>query len=167
MAPNVPNLDVEIPEVSQVAFVVENIEDGMDRFGGVLGLGPWEVYRFEPPTLRDTTLRGEAHEYSMILALSYAGETMVELIEPLTGPSIYTEHLDERGEGLHHVACFAFDDAEAVVSAFEAAGMPVLQNGVFGEVPYWYFDTADELNGVIFETAANLDAMPEPDDTHP
>jgi hypothetical protein len=167
MAPNVPDLDVEIPEVSQVAFVVEDIEDGMERFGGILGLGPWDVFRFEPPTLTDTTFRGESHDYSMILALAYAGETMIELIEPLEGPSLYTEHLDEHGEGLHHVACFAFDDTEAVVEEFEEAGMPVVQSGVYGEVPYWYFDTADELNGVVFETATNLESMPEPDETHP
>jgi hypothetical protein len=167
MPPSIPELDVEIPEITQIAFVVEDIEDGMDRFGGVLGVGPWDVYRFEPPTLTDTTLHGEAHDYSMVLALTTVGGTMLELIEPLEGTSIYTEHLEEHGEGLHHVACFAFDDTEAVVETFEAAGMPVMQSGVYGETPYWYFDTQEQLNGVIFETATNLEAMPDPDRTYP
>ena len=167
MDPTVPVLGIEIPEITQIAFVVEDIDDGMDRFGGLLGLGPWEVYRFEPPTLTETTFRGEPHDYSMVLALTFAGDTMIELIEPLEGPSIYTEHLDEHGEGLHHVACFAFEDTEAVVEKFEEAGMPVLQSGVYGEVPYWYFDTQEQLNGVIFETATNLEAIPEPDRTYP
>jgi methylmalonyl-CoA/ethylmalonyl-CoA epimerase len=162
-----PELDIEIPEVSQVAFVVEEIEDGVDRFGALLGVGPWQLYRFEPPTLTETTYRGEAREYSMILALADVGGTMIELIEPLTGPSIYTEHLEDHGEGLHHVACFAFDDPEGTVEAFEDAGMSVLQSGVYGETPYWYVDTAEELNGLIFETAANVEALPEPDDTYP
>jgi hypothetical protein len=167
MDPTVPDLDVEIPEISQIGFVVRDIEDGMDRFGGMLGLGPWEIYRFEPPTLTDTTYRGEPHDYSMVLALAFAGDTMIELIAPMEGPSIYTEHLDEHGEGLHHVACFAFDDADAVVAEFEEAGMPVLQSGVYDETPYWYFDTEERLNGVIFETATNLEAMPDPDRTYP
>ncbi len=166
MNTDVPTVDVEIPEISQVAFVVEDIEDGMDRFGAILGVTSWDLYRFEPPTLTDTTYRGEDHEYSMILALATVGDTMLELIEPLEGESIYTEHLEEHGEGLHHVACFAFEDTEAVVEAFEDAGMPVLQSGVYGEVPYWYFDTAEHLNGVVFETATNLEAMSEPDDTY-
>jgi hypothetical protein len=164
---SVPDLGIEIPEITQIAFVVEDIDDGMDRFGALLGLGPWDVFEFEPPTLQDTTFRGEPHDYSMTLALTYAGETMIELIEPKEGESIYTEHLDEHGEGLHHVACFAFEDTEAVVETFEENGMPVLQSGVYGETPYWYFDTADQLNGVIFETATNLDAMPEPDREYP
>ncbi len=167
MPPSIPDIDVEVPEISQVAFVVEDIEDGMDRFGAILGVGPWSIYRFEPPTLHDTTLHGEDHDYSMILALADVNGTMLELIEPLEGPSIYTEHLEEHGEGLHHVACFAFDDPEGVVEQFEDAGMPVLQSGVFDEVPYWYFDTQEQLNGVIFETAANVDALPDPDRTYP
>ena len=164
---NVPQLDEEIPELSQVAFVVEDLEDVMDRFEALLGIGPWDVYRFEPPALTDRTFRGESHEYSMRLALAQLGETMVELIEPLEGPNIYTDHLEEHGEGLHHVACFAFDDPHAVVEAFEDAGMPVLQSGNYDGVEFWYLDTADELNGAIFETAANVDALPEPDSTYP
>ena len=166
-SPDIPQLDIEIPEITQVAFVVEDLEDGMDRFSNILGVGPWDVYRFEPPALTDRTFRGESHEYSMRLALADVGETMLELIEPLEGPSIYTEHLEEHGEGLHHVACFAFEDTHAVIDAFEDAGMPVIQSGNFDGVEYWYFDTADELNGTIFETAANLEAIPEPEMTYP
>ncbi|MFC7044709.1 VOC family protein [Halobacteriaceae archaeon GCM10025711] len=162
-----PDLGIEIPEITQIAFVVEDIDDGMDRFGAVLGLGPWDVHEFEPPRLTDTTYRGEDHDYAMTLAIDYAGDTMIELIEPTAGRSIYTDHLDEHGEGLHHVACFAFDDPEGVVRTFEDAGMPVLQSGNFAGVQYWYFDTQEQLNGVIFETAANLEALPEPDRTYP
>jgi len=170
---DIPQLDVEIPEVTQIAFVVEDLEDGMDRFGGLLGVKPWEIYRFEPPRLTDQTYRGEPHEYSMALALTEVDGTMIELIEPLEGESIYTEHLDEHGEGLHHIACFAFDDLEAVIDEFERAGMGILQSGTFGPedtdegVEFFYFDTAAELNGVIFETARYLDELPDPDRTYP
>jgi hypothetical protein len=163
----IPEIGTEIPEISQVAFVVEDIADGMDRFGDILGIGPWNVYEFEPPRLTERTFRGDDHEYSMTLALADLAGTMIELIEPKQGTSIYTEHLEEHGEGLHHVACFAFEDTEAVVREFEEAGMGVLQSGRFVDTPYWYFDTAEELNGVIFETAANTDALPDPDRTYP
>ena len=170
---DIPRLDIEIPEITQIAFVVEDLNDGMDRFGALLGVEPWEIYRFEPPCLTDRTYRGEPHEYSMALALTDVAGTMVELIEPLEGESIYTEHLDEHGEGLHHVACFAFDDLDAVIDEFESAGMGVVQSGTFGPegtdggVEFFYFDTAAELNGVIFETARYLDELPDPDRTHP
>lgn len=164
---NIPQLDVGIPELTQVGFVVEDLDDGMDRFGGLLGVGPWEVYRFEPPRLTETTFRGEEHDYSMALAITDLAGTMIELIEPLEGESLYTEHLAEHGEGLHHIACFAFDDTAAVIDEFEDAGMGVIQSGNFNGTEYWYFDTAAELNGVIFETAANLEALPAPDRAYP
>ena len=164
---SIPTLGVEIPEITQIGFVVEDLEDGMDRFGSILGIGPWEIYRFEPPRLSETTYRGEEREYSMTLALADLAGTMIELIEPDEGESLYTEHLDEHGEGLHHVACFAFEDAESVIDRFEEAGMGVLQSGNFSGTRYWYFDTQEQLNGVIFETAANLEALPEPDSTYP
>ena len=39
----------------------------------------------------------------MKLSVARTGNTMWELIEPVDGPSIYQEFLDERGEGLHHL----------------------------------------------------------------
>lgn len=45
--------------------------------------------------------------------------------------------------------------------------MPVIQSGNYDGVEFWYFDTVDELNGTIFEIAANLEAIPEPDATYP
>ena len=150
-----------------MGFVVEDLDDGMDRFGSVLGIGPWEVYRFEPPRLTETTYRGEEHEYSMALAITDLAGTMIELIEPLEGESLYTEHLAEHGEGLHHVACFSFDDTEGTVRAFEEAGIDVVQSGTFADAPYWYLDTREAMNGVLFETATGLETMPDPDRVYP
>lgn len=155
MVPNVPDLDVALPGIDQVAVVVEDLKDGMDRYAAVLGVEPWTVYRFEPPDLTETTYRGDAVEYGMVLALGTAGDTTIELIEPTRGPNIYEDHLDAHGEGLHHVAYFGWDESEAyeVVEAFETAGMPVIQSGNFLGTEFWYFDTGDRLNGLIFETA--------------
>ena len=163
----IPAVEIEIPEITQIGFVVEDLRDGMDRFGSILGIGPWDVYHFEPPRLSKTTYQGEEHDYTMALALTDLAGTMLELIEPKEGESIYTEHLEEHGEGLHHVACFAFEDTEGVIEQFEEAGMGVLQSGNFAGVPYWYFDTQEQLNGVVFETATNLESIPEPDETYP
>jgi hypothetical protein len=166
----IPNLDIDVPSIDQVGMVVDDLEDGMARYDAVLGVGPWNVYTYEPPELTDTTYRGRDAEYAMRLAIGYGGETMLELIEPTMGPNIYADHLDERGEGMHHLACFSFDDPRGVVDAFEAAGMGVLQSGSINGGTFWYFDTADELNGVVFETSDRnvRDApIPAPDETYP
>ena len=217
----VPRIGVPIPEISHVAFVVEDLEDAMRRFGDLLGIEPWLCYRYEPPRLADTTYRGEPSDYSMRVALSdvegpvdlttdvVSGRTLervvgwitslrdrlglgastgartdgrtplsklpnpglpglnVELIEPLEGPSTYTEHLDAGGAGIHHIGCFAYDDPRAVVRSYEDAGIPAVQSGRFEGLEFWYLDMREELDGVILEVAANLWAVPEPDGVFP
>lgn len=149
---SIPELDIDIPSIDQVGIVVEDLADGMARYAAILGVEPWNVYEYEPPVLTDTTYRGDEVEYGMRLAIGFAGELMIELIEPTIEPTVYTDHLDSHGEGLHHLACFSFDDPYAVIDAFEAAGMPVLQSGFAHGANFWYLDTAAELNGLVFET---------------
>lgn len=148
-------LDIEIPEIVQLGIVVEDIEDAMEQYRMILGVEPWTVYRFEPPDLTDTTYRGESVEYSMLIAHGYAGETDIELIEPLSGPNVYSDHLDERGEGVHHIKAAWEDEARTyeVVEEFEDAGFPVVQSGRYLGSEFFYFDTSEELHGLSFETS--------------
>jgi hypothetical protein len=164
-----PAVEFELPAVEQVAFVVEDLEDGMTRFDRVFGVDTWSVFNFEPPRLTETTYYGEPADYAMKLALTTHNGTNLELVEPVSGPSLFADHLDEHGEGLHHVGCFDVDDHRSVVRAFEDAGIPVIQSGKFYKEPdgplasaYWYFDTPTALNGVHFEIVERHE-KPEPD----
>lgn len=165
-----PNLDIDVPSIDQVGIVVDDLQDGIERYSLILGIDPWNIYTYEPPTLSETTYRGEEVEYGMRLCLGYAGDMMVELIEPTIEPNIYADHLEEHGEGLHHIACFSFEDPHETIEEFEDAGMPVLQSGFAHGAYFYYLDTADELNGVILETGDRgvRDApLPEPDEVYP
>jgi catechol 2,3-dioxygenase-like lactoylglutathione lyase family enzyme len=78
------------------------------------------------------TFRGRPADFVADISLSYAGDTQLELIAPVTGESIYTEFLDHAGAGLHHV-CMEAADAEAFDAALHDAerhGAPVVQQGV-------------------------------------
>lgn len=153
---NVPHVDIELPNVQQIGIVVEDIEDGMARYRSILGIEPWTGYRFEPPALTETTYHGTSVEYGMRLAHGYAGGMDIELIEPTFGPNIYSDHLDEYGEGLHHIKSSwpgAPERTYRVVAAFRDAGIPVIQSGRYHDSEFWYFDTAAVLNGLIFETS--------------
>lgn len=215
-ADDVPRVDIPLPEISHLAFVVADLEAAMNRFGRLLGIEPWFLYRYEPPRLTDTTYRGEAVEYSMRAAVTdvegvfdlstsaVSGGTLgrlfdwvssvrdrlehrtsggpgrklsslpnpgvpgvnLELIEPLKGPSIYTEP-SWGGEGIHHVGCFAYDDPRAVVKTYENAGIEVVQGGRFEGLEFWYLDMTEELDGLLLEVAADLWAIPSPDGVFP
>jgi methylmalonyl-CoA/ethylmalonyl-CoA epimerase len=139
--------------VHQVGIVVEDIERAIDGHARLLGLADaaWRRADFGPHSVEKLWVRGEPAEFS--IRLGFAGEhPELELIEPVSGPSIYREWLDERGEGLHHLAVVVTSLADAT-SAMEDAGFAVLQAGTgfapAGRGGFAYYDTAAALGYLI------------------
>ena len=110
----------------------------------------------ENPNLLDMLNRG--NWLSSLLNPGLPGVN-VKLIEPLRGPSTYTEHINKNGEGIHRIGCFAYNDPQAIVKKYEDEGISIIQSGNFEGLQFWYFDTIQELNGLILEIAANLWAI--------
>ena len=110
--------------ISQVACVVHDIDEAMERYHEALGWGPWNVYEHVPPSLHDTHYMGKPAEFSMIGAEVDTGSIVFELLQPLDGPSIYKDWLNEHGEGLHHVAVMRHtpDESDALKDHFAAMG---------------------------------------------
>ena len=139
-----------ITEVQQVAVVVRDIDKALEEYAGRLGIGPWWVSRYGPPRLTGMRIRGKEIAYSMKLAIAWTGKTMWELIEPVDGPSIYKEFLEEHGEGLHHLLVEHDGiDFEGAIAAFSDRGCPPLMEGRFGEVQFAYVETEGPLKTVL------------------
>jgi methylmalonyl-CoA/ethylmalonyl-CoA epimerase len=97
------SVQAELIEIGQIGIVVRDLEKTMAQYQRLLGWGPWDIYEYRSPWLHDTEIHGRAIEYTMLGAEALVGNLMVELIQPLTGPSIYAEWLESKGEGLHHI----------------------------------------------------------------
>ena len=164
---DVPDVGIDIPEISQIALVVEDLEDSMKRYRRILGVEPWEVYRIGPPEQEAAYYYGEPTDASFEIGYAYVNDLEVEIIEPIEGQSIHRDFLDEHGEGIHHIACFEFDDTYEIADAFEQAGIPIVQSGTWHDTHYMYFDTSDLMNGVYFETLAGGEYDPGPDYVYP
>lgn len=121
----------------QTAYVVRSLEAAERWFERVLGIPLWT--RMEISLGAECSYRGRPADSAMRLALGYAGEVQIELIEPVRGASIYEEFLESKGTGLHHVA-FAVPEFEATVAALRGEGLVVLSEGVVGGVRFAYFD---------------------------
>ena len=72
----------------------------------------------------------------------------IELIEPDTEPSTWREHLDSRGEGVHHIA-FVIDGMKQKVADLEAHGFPLQQKGEYTGGRYAYIETAKTLKTIV------------------
>ena len=158
-----------IGNTKQVCLVTRDIHRTMAGLVK-LGIGPWRVYTFGPDTCSDITYRGTPSEHSMRLALAHSGDMMWEVIQPVEGASIYTEFLEDHGEGIHHIAanCDGLSYPEQLDKMLEL-GFEVIQSGVWAErVPFAYFGTEGDLSTTIelFDIPEDF-VMPEPEEWFP
>jgi methylmalonyl-CoA/ethylmalonyl-CoA epimerase len=134
------------PDFKQCATIVHDLDEAVRRWTETLGIGPWTGYRLEAPRLKEMRYRGDAAEFSFRHALAWQGEMQFELIQPLAGPSIFSDHLAVHGEGLHHVGKYVPEHAKAVAEAL-AAGFEPLQSargfGAEGDGAFAYFQHPD------------------------
>jgi catechol 2,3-dioxygenase-like lactoylglutathione lyase family enzyme len=134
------------PPLKQCAIVVHDLDEAVRRFSAQLGIGPWTAYRLEPGILKGMRYGGREVEFSLRHALAWQGEMQFELVQPLAGPSIFAEHLEAHGEGLHHVGKYVLDHPAAVAQAL-AAGFVELQSahgfGAEGDGAFAYFSSPE------------------------
>jgi hypothetical protein len=165
----------KVTEISQIAAVVKDIYKAMDNYWKILGWGPWAIYTFAPPVLEEMTINGREIPYSMKLALYAVGNVQFELIQPISGPTLYKKQLDTVGEGLHHWACYGPPIGHAPITDYDTLhkhqdellrnGLSISQSGKFDEVRYYYYNTEPVLGGVIYETGF-IGPMREPEEIY-
>jgi catechol 2,3-dioxygenase-like lactoylglutathione lyase family enzyme len=141
--------------VIQLAWVTDDLAATERLLTEQFGVGAWTRMtdiRFGPD---ETTLRGEPVDFTIHVSLGYAGDLQLELIQPVSGPTIHAEFLAEHGPGLHHL-CFGVDDLDAACAAAEAAGVPVLMRGSMmgGEIEFAYVDGS--ASGVPYVELARI-----------
>jgi methylmalonyl-CoA/ethylmalonyl-CoA epimerase len=140
--------------ITQVAVVVRDLRKTMESYHSVMGWGPWSVYEHKPPVLHHTEVRGKPVRYTMLGAEVHCDPIDFEILQPLEGPSIYKEFLEEKGEGLHHVSVVnPAEDVARALSDFRKDGIEVLMSGRLDEIEFYYMDTEPVLK-MVAETVS-------------
>ncbi len=148
-------LDAALPlqilgELKQLGFVSRNLPKAIREMRAA-GVGPWKTYTFDETTVVDRTYMGSPADHAHKIALAEMPGMTWEIIEPLRGDNIYTDFLNEHGEGLHH---FLFDAPNVSLSQkweiFHNARFTCIQSGVWmGLATYAYFQR--DTGGIIIE----------------
>jgi methylmalonyl-CoA/ethylmalonyl-CoA epimerase len=156
-------LPIRLGDVLQTGIVVKDLQVSMKTYWRMLGVGPWKVYNYAPPMLQ-AAVRGRGTVCSWRIAHAQAGPLQLELIQPLEGTSIFAEHLQTKGEGLHHIQS-RVENIEEVLAAFANLGVGVLMSGKFGEGEFYFLDTESSL-GTVYEIFRRK-SRPAPDAVYP
>jgi hypothetical protein len=153
----------------QVALLVEDLDKAVEAYWKLFGIGPWHIYTYARPLVKDMTYRGAPADYEIRLALAQVGPMQLELIQPLAGDSLYAEAVEEQGYGLHHLAVLV-DDMQSAAAQAQTAGLDVVLSGrgygLDGDGGYAYLDTEGEL-GTILELVEVPARRAEPESTYP
>ncbi len=142
-----PSLQPE--RICQIALVVRDIERSAKTWATLLGMEVPEITETDPADRAHTVYRGTATDARAKLAFLELGPITIELIEPIGGPSVWREALDNDGEGVHHVA-FGVEGMEDALTRLGEAGMPTAQRGDFEGGRYAYVDAHHKL-GLMLE----------------
>ena len=140
--------------IAQIAVVVKDIEKSSRAYAELLGLDVpnWELT--DPVEKSHTEYKGKPSQARAKLAFFQLGNIVIELIEPVGGPSTWQEYLETKGEGVHHIA-FEVKDMEKRIAGLKAIGIPLIQRGDYAGGCYSYLDGGPKL-GVILELLENF-----------
>lgn len=160
--------------IAQVALIVEDLDKAMEAYWKLFGIGPWHVYTYGKPLVKEMSYRGQPAEYRMRLALSWIGPLRIELIQPLEGDTVYADFVRAHGcgsesVGVHHFGLLV-DDMDEALALAEDAGLVMTQDGagfgLSGDGHYAYLDT-EALIGVSLELIERPQGRVPPERIYP
>jgi methylmalonyl-CoA epimerase len=127
----------KVVRVDHIGVAVNAIEPAAGLYRDMLGM-----------TIEDIIT---VPEKAARVAFIPAGESNIELVEPLTPDSWVKKFIDERGEGIHHI-CLEVDDIQAALDRMAAAGYRLIDRrpvrGAHGLVAFVH---PKSCNGVLLE----------------
>jgi hypothetical protein len=128
----------------QVAYIVDDIDDAIDRWHSRYGTGPFLLARDTTPFV-NALYRGRPSELMVVdLAFAYVGELQLELIALKNGvPSMYKEVLDRGQVDLQHYGV-CVEDFDAAVAYYRENGFQlVVASGAEGVAQMHYAEAVD------------------------
>lgn len=137
---------------SQIAWVVKDIEKTkvffQDMFG-VTNFSPTGITRLQD---YEGTYYGEPADAENFVTMTYSGGTFVEIIQPISGKSIFKDYIDHNPVGgVQHIAYSTpVTNLDNVISAFENKGFTVVSSFDTPIAKIVFFDTREDI-GVFTE----------------
>lgn len=114
-----------IKRIDHIAVVVQSLAAALEVYRDALGMTVSAVK--------------EMPEQDVMMAFLPAGDSEIELLEPIHAESGIGKYLAKRGEGLHHI-CLEVDDIEATLADLKAKGAQLIdetpKQGANGKIAF-------------------------------
>jgi hypothetical protein len=155
-------------KVDQLGFVVEDVYKTIEEYQQRFNIGNWKIYTYGPPLLKTMLYRGDHIQYKSKIALSYFGETRVEIIQHLEGKTIYTDFIEKHGYGLQHLGIYVQNIEASIIEAKQAGFSVIMEGGggLDGDGYFAYLDTEEKL-GITYELIQRPLRRHKPEQVYP
>lgn len=137
-----------LPSPNHIGVVVKNTDKTLEFLSSMWGLGPWQTFEYSPS--KDEMIAGEP--FRLKIAFTKLGSTVLELLQPLEGNSIWAQALETKGEGIHHIA-FSVSNWDEMVSRLQEEGGRMVAGAILKGKRWSYFET--KPGGIIVEFMDN------------
>src|SRR5690349_17055464 len=133
--------------LEQIAWVVNDVSTAEKYFVDAIGVPQFAKMENIRAEETDGTYLGKPGDFCFDLYLAYSGNTMIELIQPKSGNSIYRDFLETRPEGgVQHIAfTLPESDLDMAIAELNSKGYPVAQGLTLPVARVAYFDTRKEI----------------------
>jgi methylmalonyl-CoA/ethylmalonyl-CoA epimerase len=157
--------------IAELCIVSPDIYSTIDGFTKI-GMGPFQVFDFNPTSVIGQELHGEHGPDLFRLKVAFAKQNsvVVEIMQPTGGNSLMQSYLDQNGgkEGVQHVAWdmdhVPMEERQKMMK--ERGFEPVMQGvwrGRKGTCHFCFFDTLEKGIGTVFETIEFSKDWEDPD----
>ena len=117
-------------KVLQIAFVVDDVEKHLEMYAKLFGVETPSTNVTGSYEETQSLYRGEPTEGRAKVGYIPLENILLEFIEPVDGPSVWKDYLEQHGNGIHHLA-FIVDGVKQVIGDLENFGLPLLHHGNF------------------------------------
>ena len=152
---------------TQIAWVVKDIIVAEKFFRDTMGISNFSKVETIRVKEFEGTYYGKPSNAESLVAIAYSGGTFIELIQPLSGNSIFQDYIDKNpAGGIQHVAySMPVAKLDKVVSEFGDKGFPVISSFNHPVAKIVFFDTykqvgvMTEIMGITEEGVAAVEKM--------
>lgn len=129
----------------QIGIVVKDMDETINRLTSY-GIGPFE-HRAVPAGAKEY-YKGKPMDATFKITAVNVGGVELEFIQPVDGDSPHQEFLNDKGEGIQHLA-FAVDNLDEDIVNLKKKGATVQMQSDLGPLKVAYMDM--ETSGLVFE----------------
>lgn len=125
--------------VDQIAFLIPDLEAAVEAYIANLGV-KFGVFEADETT---SAFSGSSRQFRIRIAVALAGFLTIELIQPVSGVTLYSKHLASRGAGVHHIGVNVDDLAKARKALAARGYRSILKGRISGLGEFAYFEAPD------------------------